>query len=153
MLFTLLKELTDRFIEFILNMVKGANPEAQLTSALKSCVFLITILAFAVISLGISNYNLHLQNDDFETAVSKFGFLLKEDNLVAPSLEIAKLSASIDANSNALRKENVTLSENNIALLTENAWIQVMLSKILEENKLLKANNQVLLDKCVARKF
>jgi len=114
---------------------------------------LITILAFAVISLGISNYNLHLQNDDFETAVSKFGFLLKEDNLVAPSLEIAKLSASIDANSNALRKENVTLSENNIALLTENAWIQVMLSKILEENKLLKANNEVLLDKCVARKF
>lgn len=153
MLFTLLKELTDRFIEFILNMVKGANPEAQLTSALKSCVFLITILAFAVISLGISNYNLHLQNDDFETAVSKFGFLLKEDNLVAPSLEIAKLSASIDANSNALRKENVTLSENNIALLTENAWIQVILGKIIEENKLLKANNQVLLDKCVARKF
>jgi len=153
MLFTLLKELTDRFIEFILNMVKGANPEAQLTSALKSCVFLITILAFAVISLGISNYNLHLQNDDFETAVSKFGFLLKEDNLVAPSLEIAKLSASIDANSNALRKENVTLSENNIALLTENAWIQVILGKIIEENKLLKTNNQVLLDKCVARKF
>lgn len=152
MLFTLLKELVDRFIEFLLHITQGETPEARLTSVLKSTVFLISVLVFALISVGVDNFNLRFQLKDYESVASKVGFLLNPENASTTAEEINKLSASIDANSNALRKENNQLTETNVSLMQENYWLQLLLKKQLHEMKRVKANNDALLQKYGQRK-
>jgi hypothetical protein len=145
MLFTLLKELVDRFIEFLLHITQGDSPEARLTSVLKSTVFLISVLVFALISLVVDNFNLRFQLKDYESVASKVGFLLNPENASSTADELNKLSTSIDTNSNTLRKENAELSESNISLVHENYWLQVLLKKQMAEMKRLKDNNDALL--------
>lgn len=149
MLFTLLKELIDRFIEFTLRFVKGDSPEAQLTSALKTCVFLISVLLLAMISVVGNNYDLRKEFEDYESSVSKLGFLLNADNLKNSSSEITKLMNSIDINSNIIRKENVRLSGSNIALSTENNMLQIIVGYQLQELDRLRKDNDVFLKMCV----
>ena len=152
MFFTLLKELVDRFIEFLLKMSKGESPEAKLTSVLKSTVFLLSVLIFASISLLTENINLRNQLNDYKSVTAKVGGLLNPDNLNATATEISKLAASIETNSNDLRTENIKLVEINVSLSQENYWMQVLLQKALRENRRIKNNNDALLLKCLPNK-
>lgn len=146
MFFTLLKELVDRFIEFLLKMSKGESAEAKLTSVLKSTVFLISVLVFVTISLLGENINMRTQLADYKSVAAKVGMLLNPDTMTGAADEITKLSASIDENNNTLRIENNKLVESNISLSHENYWIQVLLNKTLQDNIRLKDNNDFLLN-------
>ena len=148
MFFTLLKELVDRFIEFLLKMSKGETAEAKLTSVLKSTVFLISVLVFAVISLLAENLNMRTQLADYKSVSVKLGVLLKPQSMAGAAEEISKLSASINDSNNKLRNENTKLLESNVALTHENYWIQVTLNRTLQESKLLRENNQFLMRTC-----
>lgn len=148
MLFTLLKELVDRFIEFLLKMSKGESPEAKLTSVLKSTVFLISVLVFAVLSLIAENLNMRTQLADYKSVSAKLGVLLKPQSVAGAAEEIGKLSASINDSNNKLRHENTKLLEQNVALTHENYWIQVVLNRTLQESKLLRENNLILMQAC-----
>lgn len=148
MFFTLLKELVDRFIEFLLKMSKGETAEAKLTSVLKSTVFLISVLVFAVFSLVAENFNMRTQLADYKSVSAKLGVLLKPQSAAGAAEEITKLSASINDSNNKLRNENTRLLETNIALTHENYWIQVVLNRTLQESKLLKENNMFLVRTC-----
>lgn len=151
MLFGLLRELTDRFIEFTLKMVKGDTPEAQLTSALKSCVLLIAGLLTVVVTLAGNNWELHQQYKDYESTVSKLGFILNPDKMNGASKEITALVKSIDDNTNTIRKENARLSGVNIALSSENNTLHLILGKQLQELIRVRANNDTLMTMCVFR--
>lgn len=148
MFFTLLKELVDRFIEFLLKMSKGETPEAKLTSVLKSTVFLLSVLIFASISLLAENINLRTQLNDYKSVATKVGLLLNPENLNVTADEISKLTTTIELSNNTLRKENTHLTETNIQLGQENYWIQVLLQKTLQDTRRLKANNDTLLKMC-----
>lgn len=148
MQFALIKELVDRFIEFALFMSKGDTPEDRLTSALKTTSILITALTIAVAGLAIDDLNIRREMKDYESAISKLGFLLKPENMVGSAKAIGHLTDSIDSYSNTLRKENSKLAEANVTLFYENYWIQVLLSSQNKEVQLLRQNNSVLLAKC-----
>lgn len=148
MLFTLLKELVDRFIEFLLKMSKGDSAEAKLTSVLKSTVFLVSVLVFAVISLIGENLNMRTQLADYKSVSAKLGVLLKPQSVASAAEEISKLSASINDSNNKLRNENTKLLEQNIALTHENYWIQITLNRTLQDNKLIRENNALLMRVC-----
>lgn len=149
MFFTLVKELVDRFIEFLLKMSKGESPEAKLTSVLKSTVFLISVLVFAVFSLVAENLNMRTQLADYKSVSAKLGVLLKPQSVAGAAEEITKLSASINDSNNKLRVENNKLLESNVALTHENYWIQLVLNRTLQESKLLRDNNVFLLNACL----
>lgn len=150
MLFGLLRELTDRFIEFILKMVKGDTPEAQLTSALKSCVLLIAGLLTVSVTLAGNNWELRQQYKDYESAVGKLGFILNPDNMNGTSKEITALVRSIDENTNTIRKENTRLTGINVGLASENSTLHLILGKQMQEVARIRANNDVLLRMCKA---
>lgn len=149
MFFTLVKELVDRFIEFLLKMSKGESPEAKLTSVLKSTVFLISVLVFAVFSMVAENLNMRTQLADYKSVSAKLGVLLKPQSVAGAAEEITKLSASINDSNNKLRVENNKLLESNVALTHENYWIQLVLNRTLQESKLLRDNNVFLLNACL----
>lgn len=149
MFFTLVKELVDRFIEFLLKMSKGQSPEAKLTSVLKSTVFLISVLVFAVFSMVAENLNMRTQLADYKSVSAKLGVLLKPQSVAGAAEEITKLSASINDSNNKLRVENNKLLESNVALTHENYWIQLVLNRTLQESKLLRDNNVFLLNACL----
>lgn len=151
MLFGLLKELTDRFIEFTLKMVKGDTPEAQLTSALKSCVLLIAGLSTLVVTLAGNNWELHKRYKDYESTVSKLGFILNPDNMHGASKEISALVKSIDRNTNTIRQENIRLSGVNVTLAAENNTLHLILGKQLAEVIHLRRDNDLLMRMCVFR--
>lgn len=148
MFFTLLKELVDRFIEFLLKMSKGESPEAKLTSVLKSTVFLLSVLIFVSISLLAENINLRTQLSDYKSVAAKVGLLLNPESSSVAAEEVSRLTASIEGSNAALRKENNQLSETNASLTQENYWIQVLLQKTLQDISRLKANNDTLLKIC-----
>ena len=64
------KELTNRFIEFVLALTKGATLEEQLTSALKTSIFLVSVLLVVVTSLAVANLNLRMEVSDMEVGIS-----------------------------------------------------------------------------------
>jgi len=131
-------------------MSKGESSEAKLTSVLKSTVFLISVLVFAVISLLAENLNMRTQLADYKSVSAKLGVLLKPQSMAGAAEEISKLSASINDSNNKLRNENTKLLESNVALTHENYWIQVTLNRTLQESKLLRENNQFFMRMCSA---
>lgn len=147
-MFSLYKELGDRFIEFVLRMVKGETLEDQLTSALKSAMFLISILGFAITALFVSNANLRLQLSDMEVGLSKVNLLFDSQD-GGPIQGFFKLNDILSVQNNVVKQENVQLIKTNITLSQEVNWLRFQLVDVLEQNKIYKQNNTFLLMKCM----
>lgn len=146
-MFGLLKELVDRFIEFVLSLVKGATVEEQLTSALKSAVFLIVILAWATIGLLMANINLRIDLSDMEAGVSKVSLLFDPTD-GGPLKAFVRINDSLNKQMTLVKQENMLLFKNNIKLTDENNFLRPYLIRALAENERLKTNNDVLLKMC-----
>lgn len=150
-MYTLIKELADRFIEFVLAMVKGETVEAQLTSALKSCVFLICVLGCSTTALVVSNLNKTIEMADMEAGVAKVKLLFDTEG-GGPINGFLRINDMLSSQNNAVKQENLLLLKANTRLTEENHWLRLHLIRILEENKLLRDNNTVLLDQLSAKK-
>jgi len=146
----LFKELGDRFIEFVLALVKGETLEKQLTSALKSTIFLISILGFAVTSLLVSNISLRLDLADMEVGMSKVNILFDTEK-GGPIKGFIRINDVLSDQNAAARQENIVLLTKNIKVTEENRWLRFHLLKVLQETNMLRANNEVLLQKCAPR--
>lgn len=142
----LIKELADRFIEFVLAMVKGETVEEQLTSALKSCIFLISVLGCAVAALAVSNLNKSLEISDMEVGVAKVKMLFDTEG-GGPINGFLRINDMLSTQNNEVKQENILLLKSNAKLTEENHWLRLHLIKILEENDLLRNNNEALLNK------
>jgi hypothetical protein len=146
-MFGLLKELADRFIEFVLRFVKGETVEEQLTSALKSAVFLIAILAWAAIGLSMANINLRVELSDMEAGVAKMN-LLFDPTEGGPLKAFVRINDSLSNQLRLVKQENLLLFQSNIKLNDENNFLRPYLVRSLAESERLKINNDVLLKMC-----
>lgn len=143
-MYTLIKELADRFIEFVLAMVKGETVEAQLTSALKTLVFLICILGCACAALLVSNMNKSMEIADLESGVAKVKVLFDTEG-GGPINGFLRINGMLSDQNNTIKQENLMLLKANTRFAEENRWLRLHLIKILDENTLLRDNNEALL--------
>lgn len=150
-MFGLIKELADRFIEFVLRFVKGETVEEQLTSALKSAVFLIAILGWATIGLLMANINLRVELSDMESGVTKMNLLFDPTD-GGPIKAFVRINDSLSAQISLVKKENLVLFKNNIKLSDENNLIRPYLIQVLANEARLRKNNDLLLELCVPPK-
>lgn len=146
-MFGLMKELADRFIEFVLKFVKGDTVEEQLTSALKSAIFLIAVLGYVAVTTGLANINLRIENADMETGIAKMNVVFGQED-GGPLNSFIRINDSLNKQVSLVKQENLILFKNNITLTDENNFLRPYLVRALEENKLLKNNNTVLLNFC-----
>lgn len=146
-MFSLIKELADRFIEFVLRFVKGETVEEQLTSALKSAVFLIAILAWSSISLLMANINLRVELSDMESGVSKVSLLFDQTD-GGPINSFIRINDALNRQVGLVKQENTLLFKNNIQLKDENNFLRPILLRTLMEADRIKRNNDALLLKC-----
>lgn len=146
-MFGLVKELVDRFIEFVLKFVKGDTTEEQLTSVLKSAVFLIAILAWATIGLLMANINLRIENNDMEAGVSKMNLIFSPED-GGPINSFIRINDTLNRQVTLVKQENMLLFKNNIKLTDENNFLRPYLVRALQEADQIKRNNDVLLGLC-----
>jgi hypothetical protein len=143
----LIKELTDRFIEFILSLVKGETLEAQLTSALKSSIFLITALSCLLINELITNMNQRMELKDMGDGIAKVNVLFDSTN--GGSIQgFLKINSLLAEQNIQLKRENIVFLSHGIALGSENQGLKLQLLQVLGEDKRLMDNNKVLLTLC-----
>lgn len=150
-MFGLMKELADRFIEFVLKFVKGDTVEEQLTSVLKSAIFLIAILGYASITMGLANINLRIENADMEAGIEKMNIIFGQEE-GGPLNSFIRINDGLNKQVSLVKQENLMLFKNNIALTDENNFLRPYLVRALQENALLKENNGVLIGFCKAPK-
>lgn len=144
----LLKELTDRFIEFVLGQVKGDTREEKLTSALKSCVSLVTIISFLTIWLLVNHINLMITARDMENGLNRVNELFdtESNNSLSVFVEVnQKLTAQLEEN----RTERVLFLNTLGKLSEENKWLRMTLVKTLDDGETLKEEYKTLLNACV----
>lgn len=146
-MFGLIKELADRFIEFVLKFVKGDTVEEQLTSALKSAVFLIAILGWACIGLLMANINLRVENSDMQAGISKMNLLFDPTD-GGPVKAFVRINDALTRQVSLVKQENLMLFKNNIKLTDENSILRPYLVNALQEATRVKANNDILLKLC-----
>lgn len=146
-MFGLIKELADRFIEFVLRFVEGETPEEQLTSVLKSAVFLIAILAWATVGLLMANINLRIENKDMEAGIVKMNLVFNPED-GGPINSFIRINDSLNRQVTLVKQENMLLFKNNITLTDENNFLRPYLVKALQESEQIKKNNDVLLRLC-----
>lgn len=146
-MFGLVKELADRFIEFVLRFVKGETVEEQLTSALKSAVFLIAILGWATIGLLMGNINLRVELSDMNAGVTRMNLLFDPTD-GGPIKGFVRINDSLTKQLGLVKQENTLLFKNNIRLTDENSFLRPYLVRALAESERIKKNNDVLLQMC-----
>lgn len=144
------RELTNRSIEFVLSLTKGETLEEQLTSALKTSIFLITVLMFTVTSLLIANYNMRVERLDLEVGISKVNLLFDGDN-GGPIKGFIRINDMLAGQNNALKQENILFLKTNSRLFEQNHWLRLQLLQTLDENTILRENNKALLNKALRR--
>mgnify|MGYP001083637558 FL=1 len=144
------RELTNRSIEFVLSLTKGETLEEQLTSALKTSIFLVTVLMFLVTSLLIANVNMRTELSDMEEGISKVNLLFDGDN-GGPIKGFIRINDMLAGQNATLKQENILFLKTNARLFEQNHWLRLQLIQTLDENDLLRKNNKVLLDKALRR--
>lgn len=144
------RELTNRSIEFVLSLTKGETLEEQLTSALKTSIFLVTVLMFTVTSLLIANYNMRIERLDLEVGISKVNLLFDGDN-GGPIKGFIRINDMLAGQNMSLKQENILFLKTNARLFEQNHWLRLQLLQTLDENNILRENNKVLLNKVLRR--
>lgn len=145
------RELTNRSIEFVLSLTKGETLEEQLTSALKTVIFFVTVLMFTVTSLAIANWNMRTELADMEAGISKVNILFDGDN-GGPIKGFIRINDMLAGQNVALKQENILLLKTNSRLFEQNHWLRLQLLQTLDENELLRKNNKALTDKALRGK-
>ena len=141
------KEMADRFIEFVLKFFKGESVEDQLTKALKVMVLTVSVLLFAVFSLGTSNINLRMSLADAEVGLAKINILF-DPSTGGPIAGFIRINDALTRQNNSIKNQNIVLAKQANQLSGENRLLRSHLLKVLEENRLLKKNNDTLLGLC-----
>jgi len=139
------RELTNRSIEFVLSLTKGETLEEQLTSALKTLIFGITVLMFVVTSLAIANFNMRTELVDMESGISKVNLLFDGDN-GGPIKGFIRINDMLAGQNVALKQENILFLKTNTRLFEQNHWLRLQLLQTLDENEILRKNNKALID-------
>ena len=139
------RELTNRSIEFVLSLTKGETLEEQLTSALKTLIFGITVLMFVVTSLAIANFNMRTELVDMESGISKVNLLFDGDN-GGPIKGFIRINDMLAGQNVALKQENILFLKTNTRLFEQNHWLRLQLLQTLDENEILRKNNKALVD-------
>ena len=117
-----LRELTDRFIEFILKNVKGDSEEAKLVAALKTLALTITVLIWMVVGLLFSNINLRIDFNDLNLGMERMSviFSATDEN---PFYKFLKVNDALSARNERLVKDNSSLLKQNVRLTQQNVYL------------------------------
>jgi hypothetical protein len=132
-------------------LTKGETLEEQLTSALKTLIFGITVLMFAVTSLAIANFNMRTELSDMEAGISKVNLLFDGDN-GGPIKGFIRINDLLAGQNTTLKQENVLFLKTNTRLFEQNHWLRLQLLQTLDENELLRSNNKALIDKVLRKR-
>lgn len=150
-MFALLKELADRFIEFVLILSKGENTETRLTSALKSSIYLISVLGCIIASLIVTNINQRIRLDDTESGVRRVNELF-DTTSGGPINGFLRANETLVNQNVAIKRENVLLLKAVITLGEQNKWTRLQVAQLIDENRTLKENNSTIRQMCVVNK-
>lgn len=141
------KEMADRFIEFVLKFFKGESVEDQLTKAIKLCVAFISVLLFCCFSLLVTNLNLRMNLADAEAGLAKINVLFDAAGS-GPISGFIRINTALSRQMDLIKEQNVWLIKKSTKLSSENTFLKRHLLSVLEENQLLKKNNDLLIAKC-----
>lgn len=147
-MFGLIKELVDRFIEFVLMFARGDSAEEKLTSALKSSIFLVAILLWGMISLVMSNFNMRSEIEDMQAGIVRMNQLFDRKE-GGPIATFVRINDSLTRSLNLAKEENLILTKNNIQLKDETNFLRPLLFQALSDGKRINKNNDLLIKLCV----
>ena len=143
-----LRELTDRFIEFILKNVKGDSEEAKLVAALKTLALTITVLIWMVVGLLFSNINLRIDFNDLNLGMERMSviFSATDEN---PFYKFLKVNDALSARNERLVKDNSSLLKQNVRLTQQNVYLMGRVESNETELHYLRDLNLGLSERCL----
>lgn len=143
-----IKELAERFIEFVLSVVKGDTTEDKLISALKSCALLMTILGSACIWLGIAYFNTLIVVKDMEVGLDRVNELFDRNGENSISIFVT-MNQRLTQEVNKTKDDNILLLSGISKLAEENKWLRDKLNRNLENTLIVKEEYKQLLGFCI----
>ena len=126
-MYSVLRELMDRFIEFILKYTGGTTLEERLTTALKTSVFLASALLWLFLGLFMSYIIQRSQINALESGIEKINILFNLDDASGPFGGFVKLNNSLADQVGTVKHENIMLIKANMKLTDEKQFLTIRL--------------------------
>lgn len=139
-MFAVIKELTDRFIEFVMRYIGGDTVEEKLKQLVNTAIYFIAGLLWVVIGLMITIFNQRIEIADLETGVEKINVLFNTSEDGGPLGGFIKVNNSLIGQVAELNKENLLMAKDNVKLNDENHFLKFQLLTMLGRNKELNDN-------------
>lgn len=119
-MFKIIEELMNRFIEFILQYVKGESAEERLTSALRTSIYTTTALFWLLVSLLVSSVLMKIEIANLQAGIQRINVLFDSSAQNSPFSEFIKLNNSLVQRLELSTQEKEYLIRENVKLLSIN---------------------------------
>lgn len=146
-MFGLIKELIDRFIEFVLRNCKGDNREEQLSHAIYIATFVLMLSLWGNVYFLVKVQTLNADIERYEVAPIEVGTLFDKNPETNPLSMFIKINDQMTERLQSLSGENIFLVKSNAALTEGNNLNKVRGEELKEEVSHLRAVNKILSQK------
>lgn len=145
------KELVNRFIEFGLMVTKGKGSQEQMTSALRSCTYLIAVLILAASAMGILYLDQHVRNNDVQVGLARVANNFDPEGTLVILNTIGRANETLVTQNAAMHQKNILLLSTMVTLTERNKAMTAQLIHLLDEYNNLKKNNETLRQMCMGK--
>lgn len=136
-MFKVIEELMNRFIEFILQYVKGESAEERLTSALRTSIYTTTALFWLLVSLLVSSVLMKIEIANLQAGIQRINVLFDSSAQNSPFSEFIKLNNSLVQRLELSTQEKEFLIRENVKLTNINEGLHTDVQHYQDENKTL----------------
>lgn len=143
-MFGLIKELIDRFIEFVLRNCRGDTREEQLSHAIYISAFILVLSVWGNIYFLVRVQTLNADIERYEIAPIEVGTLFDKNPETNPLSMFIKINDQMTERLQSLSGENIFLVKSNAALTEGNNLTKQRNDELKEEVSHLRSVNTIL---------